>query len=259
MIQRELQILQAAFMFFTKIPLWSMSGYPEDAFQKASRYFPFIGWIVGITGAFVFLGGSLLLPHPLAVLLSMTVTILMTGALHEDGLADFCDGFGGGWTREEILEIMKDSYIGIFGTIGLILSLGCKLLCLLALPAGIIPVALISAHSLSRFSSISLMYTHEYARKDDNTSKAHAVVERMGHKTLFFTAMTGLLPFAAFSFASASWLIFWTGFLTVLSIRLGFGCYFSHKIQGYTGDCLGAVQQVSELGFYLALVALLGM
>lgn len=258
MIQRELQVLQASFMFFTKIPLCSMGEYSKDAFQKASRYFPFIGWLVGSTGALVFLGGSLLLPLPLAVLLSMSVTILLTGALHEDGLADFCDGFGGGWTREQILAIMKDSYIGIFGTIALILSLGCKLLCLLALPPAVIPVALISAHSLSRFSSISLLYTHEYARKGDTSSKAQAVVGRMGIKTLLFTAFTGLLPFVVFSAAVASWLIFGVCLLMVLCIRLGFGSYLSYKIQGYTGDCLGAVQQVSELGFYLALVAILG-
>jgi adenosylcobinamide-GDP ribazoletransferase len=258
MIQRELQILQASFMFFTKIPFWSMSEYSEDAFQKASRYFPIIGWIVGASGALVFFGGSLLLPRPLAVLLSMTATILITGALHEDGLADFCDGIGGGWTKEQILTIMKDSYIGIFGAIALMLSLGFKLLCLLALPVAVIPVALISAHSLSRFSSISLLYTHEYARQDDRSSKAHAVVERMNGKTLVFTALTGLLPFVLFSVATGSWLMLGTCFFMVLGIRLSFGYYLSYKIQGYTGDCLGAVQQVSEIGFYLALVMIFG-
>ena len=257
MIQRELQILQASFMFFTKIPFWPMREYSEDAFQKASRYFPLIGWAVGIIGAVVFLGGSLLLPQPLAVLLSMTVTILITGALHEDGLADFCDGVGGGWTREQILTIMKDSYIGIFGAIALILSLGFKLLCLVALPAVIIPLAMISAHSLSRFSSISLLYTHEYARQDDHTSKARAVVERMSAKTLLFTAFTGLLPLVGLAWVTSSWLIFWTCFLTVFCIRMSFGFYLSHKIQGYTGDCLGAAQQLSEIGCYLALVVIL--
>lgn len=256
MILRELQILQASFMFFTKIPLWTAGEYSEDAFRKASRYFPLVGWVVGTTGAFVFLGGSSLLPRSLAVLLSMTATILMTGALHEDGLADFCDGVGGGWTREQILTIMKDSYIGIFGAIALILSLGFKLLCLLALPYAVIPVALISAHSLSRFVSISLLYTHEYARKDDRASKAHAVVERMNAQTLLFTALTGLLPLAAFSAATASRSIFGVCLLTALCVRLGFGFYLSRKIQGYTGDCLGAVQQVSEIVFYLTLVAI---
>ena len=257
MIQRELQILQASFMFFTNIPFWSMDEHSEDAFQKASRYFPLVGWVVGIAGASVFLGGSVLLPRALAVLFSMAATMILTGALHEDGLADFCDGIGGGWSRDQILTIMKDSYIGVYGTIALILSLGCKLLCLLALPAPIIPVALISAHSLSRFSSISLMYTHEYARQGDASSKAQAVVERMSRKTLMFTMLTGSLPFALLSFVTASWLIFWTCILTMLCIRLLFGAYLSHKIQGYTGDCLGAAQQMSELAFYVALVAIL--
>ena len=239
MIQRELQILQASLTFFTKIPMPPLVEYSEESFQKASRYFPLVGWIVGGTGACVFLGGSVLLPLPLAVLFSMTATILVTGALHEDGLADFFDGIGGGWTREQILAIMKDSYVGIFGTIALILSLGFKLLCLFSLPVDIIPLALICAHSLSRFSSISLLYTHEYARKDDSSSKAQAVVERMSARTLLFTALTGILPVAVFSMITASWLIFWGCLLTMLCIRVGFGSYLSYKIQGYTGDCLG--------------------
>jgi adenosylcobinamide-GDP ribazoletransferase len=258
MIQRELQILQASFMFFTRIPLWPMSDSSEDAFQKASRYFPFVGWVVGATGALVFIGGHLLLPRPLAVLISMTATILMTGALHEDGLADFCDGIGGGWTREQILAIMKDSYIGVYGTIALIMTLGAKLLCLLALPARALPIVLICGHSLSRFSAISLMYTHEYAREDDRSSKSRAVVERMSATTLFFTALIGILPFALFSAALASWPVFWIGLAIMFGVRVGMGQYLARKLYGYTGDCLGAAQQISELAFYIALVALLG-
>ncbi|PID58791.1 adenosylcobinamide-GDP ribazoletransferase [candidate division KSB3 bacterium] len=256
MIQRELRILQASLIFFTRIPLCPMDSFSAGAFQKASRYFPVVGWIVGITGAFAYMGAVLLFPRALAVLISMTATILLTGALHEDGFADFCDGMGAGWTREQILSIMKDSYIGVYGTLALILSLGAKLLCLLALPGNLLPFALVCGHSLSRSSAISMMYTHDYAGKEDRSSKSRSVAERMSIQTLIFTTLTGILPFALFSTAISSWPVFWIGLSVVIGVRLGLGWYLFHKLHGYTGDCLGAVQQISELTFYLALVVL---
>ncbi len=107
MIRREIQIFFAALMFFTRIPCPTWVKHSQETLNKASRYFPLIGWIVGAIGASVFWISSLLFPPVLAVLLSMIATILLTGAFHEDGFADVCDGFGGGWTQEEILRIYE--------------------------------------------------------------------------------------------------------------------------------------------------------
>lgn len=109
-----------ALMFFTRIPVPGSIPYSKELLNKALRFFPLVGGIVGGIGAGILWLGMLIFPFPLALLLSMVVTIFITGAFHEDGFADFCDGYGGGITKERILEIMKDSRLGTYGTIGLI-------------------------------------------------------------------------------------------------------------------------------------------
>ncbi len=253
MIQREIQHFQASLMFFTRIPGVSWAEYPKEAFSQASRYFPLVGWFVGIIGAGVFWGGSLVFPPSLAILLSMIATILLTGALHEDGLADFCDGLGGGWTKEQVLDIMKDSYIGVFGVLGLFLTLGLKLLTLLSLPKAIVPLILVSGHSLSRFASISFMYTHDYVREDDS-SKTRPIVRRMSMGELLLTGIIGMFPFFFMSLLLSRLEMFGIGILTVGLTRGILGYHLSQRLQGYTGDCLGAVQQITEIVLYLSLV-----
>ncbi len=256
MIRHEIHTLQASLIFFTRIPGNLRGADPRESLRHASRYFPFIGWVIGMIGAGVLAGGTLLFPPSLAILLSMTATILATGALHEDGFADFCDGFGGGWTKERILEIMKDSYIGVFGVIGLFLILGMKMLVLTSLPAAILPIALISGHSLSRFVSISLLFTHDYVR-DDPSGKSRMVVKRMTRKEFLFVAITGILPFGVLCLMTSQWWLLGIELLVAGCLRWIFGRYLTAKIQGYTGDCLGALQQLAEVVFYLTLVAML--
>ncbi|PIE32555.1 adenosylcobinamide-GDP ribazoletransferase [candidate division KSB3 bacterium] len=254
MIRQEIRTLQAALLFFTRIPS-SVLGEPSgDSFHNASRYFPFIGWVVGVVGAGTVVGGSFFLPLSLAILMSIAMTILMTGALHEDGFADFCDGFGAGLTKEHILDIMKDSYIGVFGVIGLLLMLGMKMLALRSLPITVLPMAIISGHSLSRFLSISLLATHTYARHDVS-SKSRVVVKRMTIRELLFAAILGILPFFFMCLMVSQWRLFGIGLLTTGLSRWLFGQFLTVKIQGYTGDCLGALQQISEVVFYMTVVA----
>ena len=255
MITRELQIFLAALMFFTRIPGVTWIEQPEEHFKQAPRYFPLIGWIIGAIGAGVIWGGSLIFPLPLAVLLSMTATIILTGAIHEDGFADVCDGFGGGWTKAQILEIMKDSRVGLFGVIGIVLLVGMKFLCLISLPREVLLMAVVSGHSLSRFVSISFMYTHEYAR-EDATSKAKPVVKQMTVKELLFAGVIGIIPLIAFVLIYSQLKAYIIGGIVVWIVRWMSGRYFTRWIGGYTGDCLGAVQQLTEVMFYLVLVAM---
>ena len=111
-MKKQFRVLLTAIMFYTRIPVPATLEYSPERLNRATRYFPLIGWIVGGVGAGVFYGLSLILPLQVSVFLSMLATIFLTGAFHEDGFADFCDGFGGGYTREKILTIMKDSRIG---------------------------------------------------------------------------------------------------------------------------------------------------
>ena len=116
-----------AVMFFTRIPVQLATPYSEFALNKSRKYFPFIGVIIGSIAAICIYLLQLFLPLSLAVILSTVITILATGAFHEDGFADTCDGFGGGWDKIQVLTIMKDSRIGSYGTVGLIMMLGLKL------------------------------------------------------------------------------------------------------------------------------------
>jgi adenosylcobinamide-GDP ribazoletransferase len=256
MIRRELNIFLNALIFFTRIPCSSFIEYSQDYLDKSSRYFPLVGWIVGATGAIVIWIGNLFLPLPLTVLLSMIATIFLTGAFHEDGFVDVCDGFGGGWTKERILEIMKDSRIGAFGAIGMVLLFALKLLSLVYLPVALLPMALIAGHSLSRFASVSFLFTHDYVR-EDALSKSKPLARRITPRELFIAGLFGFMPLLLLRFFGTP---FWALVLCISAVwftRWSLSRYFTRWIGGYTGDCLGAAQQITEVIFYLTLVTVL--
>jgi len=248
-LYREVQIFFMALTFLTRIPAPTWVSYSESALNQAPRYFPLIGAIVGGIGATVFWLAHLIWPVSIAVLVSMLVTIMITGAFHEDGLADTCDAFGGGWRKEQALEIMKDSRLGTFGVSGLILILALKYLALVNTPTSLIPLVLIAGHSLSRFVAITFLVTDAYVRSDaartSARGKSGAVAQKMSPGSLLVAALLGLLPLTLFNPRV------WLALIPVFLIRWGMGRYFRKRIGGYTGDCLGATQQITEVTFYL--------
>ena len=247
-MQKHLHIFLNAIMFYTRIPVPKNLPYSDEMLNRSTRYFPFIGWIVGGIGATVFYGLQFVFPPELAILLSMLVTIFVTGAFHEDGFADFCDGFGGGYTRERILTIMKDSRIGTYGSIGLVGILGTKFMSLHSLDAANIPVVLLAGHSLSRLMPILVIYTSEYSR-EDATSKTKPIGKK-GKGFDFILALFFGLAFLIFIPITYSLAILPVLLLTTYIFRR----YITRKIGGYTGDCLGALQQIVEVEFYLGFV-----
>lgn len=248
-MKEQFNIFRTALMFYTRVPVGKINGYSEGMLNKSTRYFPLIGLLVGGVAAFTFWTANLILPGPIAVLLSMAATILFTGAFHEDGFADFCDGFGGGYTPEKILDIMKDSRIGTYGSIGLLLMLLLKFFTLNEFAPVIIPIVLISGHMFSRLFPVFLIYTAEYVRLDE-TSKVKPVGKVDGASTLIFALVTGVLPLF---FIPWQWTVAVVVVLTV--IFLFFRNYVKRKLGGYTGDVLGALQQLCELFFYISLLA----
>jgi adenosylcobinamide-GDP ribazoletransferase len=244
----ELKIFLTAIMFYTRIPVPKFTGYSEENLNKATRYFPLIGIIVGGIAALIFYTLQFILPKELAILLSMSSSILLTGAFHEDGFADFCDGFGGGYSKEKILEIMKDSRIGTYGSIGLILILGIKFFSLSNIETAQIPIVLISAHAFSRIFPVIMIYTSKYSRLDA-LSKTKPIGER-GNILSFCIALIFGLVMLYFIHWMAIALIIVICSLTFLVFRK----YVIRKIDGYTGDVLGALQQISEIGFYIAYI-----
>ena len=247
-MKREVRIFFTALMFFTRIPCPKWVDHSEEYLNKASKYFPVIGIIVGAISALIYWLFQLIFPAEIALIFSMIASVMITGAFHEDGFADVCDGFGGGWTKEKILLIMKDSRLGTFGVIGLALILLLKWSVLKYFPVNILMIALISGHAISRLNAVSLIFTDTYAR-DDDSSKSKPLATKMSSGELIFATLFGIAPLALFTNAY----VFLT-LVPLLLVRWYFSRYFKKWIGGYTGDCLGAVQQVSEVVFYLSLM-----
>ena len=247
-------------MFYTRIPCPKNINHNPDYLNKATRYFPFIGWIVGSISFLAFYLFSLFLSIEIAVILAIIASILTTGAFHEDGFADVCDGFGGGWTKEKILLIMKDSAIGAYGAIGLVLLflLKFKLLSEAILlftdtkSYFLIFLLFISAHALSRLAAISIIFTHQYSR-DDASSKSKPIAKKHSWKEVFGAFFFGLLPLLALAYVQYKILFV---LIPVFLARYFLARYFQKWIDGYTGDCLGATQQICEVIYYLSVLFL---
>lgn len=253
-MRTHLHLLLLAVQFYTRLPVPAWVGYSDELLNKATVYFPLVGWLVGGVAAGVFEGANFLFRNAeVALLLSMVASILLTGAFHEDGFADVCDGFGGGWTQDKILAIMKDSRLGTYGATGLGLLLAGKFLVLRGLPPAAVAPALLLAHPLSRATALICIFSHRYARANED-SKAKPVAKKMSPIALATGLLLGALPL----FAYAAWLHHAAVLLVLaplVAVKTMLAHYFQRWIGGYTGDCLGAIQQVAEVSIYLFLLA----
>jgi len=255
-LRQQLNLLFNAFSFFSRIPVPKSVTYSGQSLSQCVAYFPLVGWMVAAVNAAVI---WLLLPilgPALAILLAMVVSCWTTGAFHEDGFADCCDGFGGGYQREQILQIMKDSRLGTYGVLGLCSMLALKFTGLLGLlnDLAITEFLLLLwwAHSLSRCSAVLLIWRMSYVRATNENSKAKAVAQSIGLKELAL-ATVWLLPPALL----LSTTLLWASLLACAVVTLLWARYLKLKLGGYTGDALGAQQQLSELFIYLSALAML--
>jgi adenosylcobinamide-GDP ribazoletransferase len=252
-----------ALQFFTRIPvtgpLAAWIGFSPAMLRASAAHFPGVGWLVGAVGAAVFVvarGGLPGLAGALAAaVLSTAATVWLTGAFHEDGLADVADGLGGAADRARALEIMKDSRIGAFGAIALVLALGLKVALLAVLArqgAAAVATALVAAHVLSRLAPLFVIRWLPYVGDQGGASKAKPLADAIGG--------TALAVGIAWS-VPAALLLLWVhgmpqGFAALLLGAFGACCaarLLQRRLQGFTGDGLGATQQVCELAIYLAL------
>ncbi|RNC65485.1 adenosylcobinamide-GDP ribazoletransferase [Proteiniphilum sp. X52] len=245
-MKQQLNLFFHALLFYSRIPAGKID-YSEENLTKAFRYFPLVGIIVGALGGGVFLLFQWILPIPVALVIAMTAIVFLTGAIHEDGLSDFFDGFGGGRDKERILSIMKESAIGAYGVISLILLFLLKFMLLLSIGPSHIMVVLIAAHASSRMMPVFMVNSSRYARTGD--SKAMHT-RRKTDMTTFLIALTfGLVPL---SFMPWQIIVIVIPLYAVIMIVLK--KYTEKKIGGFTGDVLGALQQFSELAFYLVCI-----
>jgi len=252
-IRRESQRLLLALQFLTRVPVRSAAFDPAEL-NRSARYFPVIGVLVGGAGALVFAAAAQLWPLPVAVLLSMAATAWFTGGFHEDGLADTCDGLGGAVSRERALAIMKDSRIGSYGALGLVLMLGLKA-ALLAAQGSILrsACAMVFAHAVSRAAPVLLLALLPYAG-DAGHAKARPMAQQVHAADVVIALLTAL--------ALAALLAPPLGVVHTLA-ALGAAAlataamrrWLRRRLGGYTGDTLGATQQGTEAALLLALAA----
>jgi len=241
--------LKVAAAFLTRLPIGPSNVGDMSALARASRCFPVVGLGIGLFGGILYaLAVALDLPPLLAAIVAVAATVTVTGALHEDGLADTADGFGGGGGRERKLQIMRDSRIGTYGVIALVLALGARVVALASFDDNEDAVAaLILCEAASRALIVALMQRTPLARSDGLAAAAGRPTQATmlwalclgGLIALAFAGFDGLV--ATVAGIAVAWAIAW------LSRR---------QIGGVTGDVLGAVQQGSEIAMLIALVAL---
>jgi adenosylcobinamide-GDP ribazoletransferase len=262
-MRQQVILMLVALSYLTRLPSPSFKAFQAAWPAQSARYFPLVGVLVGLINAGSWWLASRWLPNAVSVGLMIAVSLLVTGAFHEDGFADACDGFGGGSSSDQVLAIMKDSRIGAYGAIGIFTMLGLKWSALAALPAAAFPLIVVSAHMWSRWCACGLICRLRYVRTGDD-ARARAVADGLSAGGWLGGGVLGVLALLA-CFGGAAGLprplevralctsIAAAGITAIIA-----AAYLRQRIGGYTGDCLGAVQQLSELAFLLAGLGALG-
>lgn len=234
--------LVVAFQFLTRIPMPQVA-FESDSVSRAIKFFPLVGLVIGSGAVLLQKVLTSHLSRPLIALVVLIYLVLITGCFHEDGLADTADGFGGGWTRDQVLVILKDSRIGSYGATALTLSLLARYLLLASLPLEHLAAYVISAHVLCRWSSLPLSYFLSPAREQDG----------QGARVARLTSPSSLVFGSAFTLAAVAFALHWSALapllLTMLVVVLS-GWIYYRKIGGVTGDCFGAANQLTEIAVY---------
>lgn len=247
--------IAAALQFFTRLPFYKLKIFnvPAEHFKQAINYWPVIGWLTAGVMSMTLWFISYIFPFPIAIILAILSRLLLTGALHEDGLSDFFDGLGGGTTRERVLEIMKDSHIGTYGVLSHIIYFLLLFQCLSALPIETAALAILVADPLAKLISSYINKVLPYARTEE-TSKAKVVYGKMSVPTFIIAHLFGLLPLILL----IPYAIWWVALFPILTFLL-IAVILKRRIQGYTGDCCGASFLLCEISIYLGILLALNI
>ncbi|MCG9648517.1 adenosylcobinamide-GDP ribazoletransferase [Vibrio brasiliensis] len=250
-LKYQYQLFMLALGFFSRIPVPASIPFSSERMNQAGRYFALVGLLLGGLCALVLFVAQSLLPANVAIVLMMVFSLMLTGAFHEDGLTDMADGIGGGMTVDRRLEIMKDSRIGTYGASALVMVLLAKFVLLSELihSQQILLIVLVG-YGLSRAVAASLIYDMPYVT-DADSSKSKPLAERQSSLELMILLVTGVVPCLLLGVSQTLILI---GVMALF--RVLFKRWLLARIGGFTGDCLGAAQQLCEILIYLTLVAL---
>jgi adenosylcobinamide-GDP ribazoletransferase len=240
--------LLVAVQFLTRLRV-PAGPYEPGALARAVKFFPLVGLLIGSGSALLYLLFTPHLPSTIVALLIVVYLVAITGCLHEDGLADSADAFGGGWEREKVLAIMRDSRIGAYGATALALSLLGRVLLIAALPRTQASAYLIVAPVVSRWTTLPLSCFLPPAR-DRSEDQVDGQGARIAQLTTRSSLMVGSLFTLAIMFALLRIRAF-APVLAAIAATLLTALYYKHRIGGITGDCFGATNQVTEIAVYL--------
>jgi adenosylcobinamide-GDP ribazoletransferase len=256
-MKRQLTLFLVAIQFLTRLRVPGLHGFQPDWLAGSARYFPLVGVLIGLSSVGVWWLVGLVFPPTVAVGIMIAASLLLTGAFHEDGFADVCDAVGGGTTRDHVLAIMKDSRIGAYGAIGIGMTLALKWVVLMSLPRSALPLTVVSAHMISRWCAIGLIWRLPYVRADAD-AKSKPFAGSLSARDWLMSGVLGtlgLLPMMGLGDPAGGGprpqVLLAALALAMACVALA-GAYFKARLGGYTGDCLGAAQQLSELVFLLA-------
>jgi adenosylcobinamide-GDP ribazoletransferase len=243
-MKRQGLLLLVAVQFLTRLPVPIAAELPQDALAESARFFPVVGAIVALGAIAIDLVVGPHANRSVSVVLILIYVVIVTGGLHEDGLADAADGFGGGWTKDRVLANMRDSNIGSFGALAIGGSLLARFVFLTSLPAGDFYRVLLAGHVLGRWAMVPLAYWLPPARHDQGQGA------RLARKTstatlVAATALALILVSVAGGRAAMAMIVAACGVAALT------GAYYRRRIGGITGDCLGATCQLTECAVYL--------
>lgn len=252
----EREVFRNAVRFLTILPVRSVPGeMAPDWLTRCLKYSPLVGAGIGLASSLVWLIANELWDSTIAALLAIAASIVLTGALHEDGFADTFDGFGGGWSIEKRLTIMKDSRIGTYGALALGLGVALRIAALAALSPWAGAAVLIAAHAAARAAPSFVMLKLSYSG-DVAAMKVPYVQSRPRADELLFVLVVtaaAAVPLALISVISIA-----AGWICGAVLAAALAAWSRRLIGGYTGDVLGAIEQMFEIGFLLGAAAVLG-
>jgi adenosylcobinamide-GDP ribazoletransferase len=251
MIASEARLFLIALQFLTRIPVGSVGALSSDWLVRVAKYMPLVGALIGAVAGGALLASSLIFPEPLPIVIGLATAMALTGALHEDGLADTADAFGSGQSRERCLEIMKDSRIGTFGTLALITALALKGAALLPMDPLSAARVLIAGHAGARLAAVLTLSGLSYA--GDGKAKVSHTTSDMTPQEFAVAVVLGLIPGTLLLHSSTFLISGISAFIAAAAMaHLAW-----RRIGGYTGDVLGAVEQVYETTFFMFATAVI--
>lgn len=248
-MKRLLKLFLGAVAFLTRLPVPHGMQVGPDALAGSAAFFPLVGLLVSAGAIFLNQVFSKFVGHDVVIVIVLVFLVAVTGGLHEDALADAADGFGGGWGKDQILNIMRDSRVGSFGVLAIALALLARFVFLSHIPPQRFDNYLVAGQVACRWTALPLAFFLPPAREQSGQGA------RIAGKISTFTLVTGTLLTVAIVWAALGVKALWV-MLAAVVITAASGAYYRHRIGGLTGDCLGATNQITEVAVYFAGVVL---